>query len=119
MLGREREGKAPNGLHGQPGRGLMRNMSRMVVEDDFNGGVSRIGRVEELEKFNELPAAMALFDKGVDLTGQKIDAGHQGQGAVALVLVIPHYARAGAGKWRTIRCGRADRLNTRLLVIGD
>jgi len=117
VLGRESEGKAPNGLNGKPGRGLLRDMSGVVVEDDFNCGVGRIGGVEEFEKLDELAAPVALFDNGVDVTGQQIDARHQGQGAVAFVLVIAHYGGAGAGKWRTVRRGRADRLDPRFLIV--
>src|SRR5258708_39756089 len=99
MLGRESEGKAPNGLSGKPSRGLLRGMGGMVVQNDFNCGVGRVGFVEDLQELDELPAAVALFDKGVDFTGQQIDACHQGQSAVALVLVIPHDSGANAGKW--------------------
>src|SRR5882672_10921086 len=59
----------------------------------------------------------ASLDNGVDVTGQQIDARHQGQGAVAFVLVIAHYGGAGAGKWRTVRRGRADRLDPRFLIV--
>ena len=53
------------------------------------------------------------------MTGEQIDTGHQGQGAVALVLVIAHHGRAGAGQWRTIRRGRPDRLDSGFLVVRD
>ena len=53
------------------------------------------------------------------MTGEQIDPRHQGQGAVALVLVIAHHGRADAGKWRAIRRGRADRLNPWFLVLRD
>src|SRR5262245_38887178 len=86
-------------------------MSGVVVEDDFNCGVGRIGGIEELEKLDELAAAVPLFDNGVDVTGQQIYARHQGKGAVAFVLVIAHYGGAGAGKWRKVRCGRASLLS--------
>ena len=122
----EGEGKAPRGLRRQPSRGLARDVGGMVVEDDLDRGVGRIGGVEELEKLDEFPAAMALSDQGVDLTGQQIDAGHQGQRAVALVFVIAHHSWAAAGQWRQIRRPRpapgqacADRLDARLLVTGD
>src|SRR5260370_23101383 len=92
-------------------------MSGVVVEDDFNCGVGRIGGVEELEKLDELAAPVALFDNGVDVTGQQIDARHQGQGAVAFVLVIAHYGGAGAGKWRTGRPGPAGPLGPRVLIV--
>ena len=51
---------------------------------------------------------MAFLDQSVDVTGEQIDTRHQGQGAVAFVLVITHDGRAGAGKRRAIRRGRTD-----------
>src|SRR5207244_10145785 len=68
-------------------------------------------------KRDKFAAAVALFDNGVDVTGEQIDARHQGQGAVALVLVITHDGGADAGKWRTVRRGRADRLDPRFLIV--
>jgi hypothetical protein len=82
----------------------------MVVENDLDRSVGRIGGVEELEKFNEFAAAVAFLDQGMNVTGEQVDPGHQGQGTVAFVLVIAHHGRIGAGKWRTIRRGRTDRL---------
>src|SRR5689334_18754558 len=111
MRRREREGKAANRLRGQPARGLARDMGGMIAENDLDGGVGGVGGVEELEKLNEFATAMALLDQGMDMAGEQIDTGHQGQRAVALVLVIAHYGRAGAGQWRAIRRSRSERLN--------
>ena len=44
-------------LSGKPGRGLVRDMSGVVVEDDFNGGVGRIGGVEGLEKLDKFASS--------------------------------------------------------------
>jgi len=55
----------------------------------------------------------------MDLTGEQIDPRHQGQGAVALVLVIAHHSRADAGKGRAIRRGRSNRLDPWFLVVRD
>jgi hypothetical protein len=55
----------------------------------------------------------------MDMTGEQIDPRHQGQGAVALVLVIAHHGRADAGNWRAIRRGGTDRLNPWFLVVRD
>src|SRR5262249_33714142 len=74
---------------------------------------------EQLEKFNEFAAAVAFLDEGVNVTGEQIDTGHQGQGAVAFVLVITHHGWAGAGQRRAIRRGRTDRLDPGLLVVRD
>src|SRR5271165_2197234 len=119
MRRREREGKAANGLRSKPARGLARDMGGMVVENDLDRGVGGVGGVEQLEKLDEFAAAVAFLDQGMDVTGEQIDPRHQGQGAVALILVIPHHGRAGAGKWRAIRRSGADRLDPWFLVVRD
>src|SRR5215472_5086347 len=81
MRRREREGKAANGLGGKPACGLARDMGGMVVENDLDCGVGGIGGVEEREKFDELAAAVAFLDQGMDMTGKQIDPRHQGQGS--------------------------------------
>src|SRR5215468_869918 len=79
---RECEGEAASGLRRQPARGLVRDMGGMVVENDLDRSVSRIGGIEQLEKFNEFAAAVAFLDEGVNVTGEQIDTGHQGQCAI-------------------------------------
>src|SRR2546421_10032583 len=105
MRRRECEGKAANGLRGEPARGLARDMGGMVVENDLDGGIGGVGGVEELEKLDEFATAVAFLDQGMDMTSEQIDTGHQGQGAVTLVLVIAHHGRAGAWPWRGSRAG--------------
>src|SRR5690348_18125794 len=106
MRRREREGKTANGLRGEPARGLARDVGEMVVEKDLDGGVGGVGGVEELEKLDEFATAVTFLDQGMDVTGEQIDTGHQGQGAVALVLVIAHQAVAGdpARSYRSPGC---------------
>src|SRR3984893_18584294 len=116
MRRREREGKAPDWLRGEPARGLARDMGGMVVENNLDRGV---GGVKKLKKLNEFTTAVAFLDQSVDVTGEQIDARHQGEGAVAFVLVITHDGRAGAGKRRAIRRGRTDRLDPGFLVVRD
>jgi hypothetical protein len=55
----------------------------------------------------------------VNVTGEQIDTGHQGQCAVAFVLVIAHHGWAGAGQRRAIQRGRTDRLDPGLFVVRD
>src|SRR5437588_151009 len=117
MRRREGEGKTANGLRCEPVRGLARDMGGMVVENDLDGGVGGVGGVEELEKLDEFATAVAFLDQGMDVTSEQIDTCHQGQGAVALVLVIAHHRRAGAGQWRAIRRCRSDRLDAGFLVV--
>ena len=54
------EAEAANGLRRQPACGLARDMGGMVVENDLDRGVGRIGVIEQLEKFNEFVAAVAF-----------------------------------------------------------
>src|SRR6266478_14410 len=119
MRRRECEGKAAHGLRSEPGRGLARDMGGMVVENDLDRGVGRVGGVEQLEKLDEFAAAVAFLDQGMDVTGEQINPRHQGQGAVTLIFVIPHHGRAFAGKWRAIRRGGTDRLDPWFLVVRD
>ena len=80
MRRREREGKAPDWLRGKPARGLARDMGGMVVENDLDRGVGRVGGVEEFEKFNEFAAAVAFLDQGMDMTGEQIECRPSGSG---------------------------------------
>ena len=91
----------------------------MIVEDQLDRRMGRIGGVEKLEKFDELAAAVAILDQGVDLAGEQIDAGQQADRAVALVFVIAREGRMHAGLGRQVRGRRCDRLDAGLLVIGD
>ena len=68
---REGEGKAPRGMRHQPSRRLARDVRRMVVEDDLDRGVGRMGGVEELEELDEFPAAMPpSWTKGTPIGSQ-------------------------------------------------
>lgn len=44
----------------------------MIVEDQLDRGPGRIGGIEKLEEFDELAAAVAVFNKRLDLPGQLI-----------------------------------------------
>jgi hypothetical protein len=47
----------------------------MMVEDQLDRRMGRIGGVEKLEEFNEFAASVAILDEGVNLSGQQINAG--------------------------------------------
>jgi hypothetical protein len=49
----------------------------MIVEDHLECRLGRISGVQKLEDFDELAAAVAVSDKGVDLAGEQIDAGQR------------------------------------------
>ena len=93
MLGREGELEAAGRLIGEPSSRLLGDVRRMIIKDQVDRGMGWIGRVEKLEKLDELAAAVAVLDQGVNLTGQQIDAGYQCDRAVSLVL--PLTARLG------------------------
>ena len=57
----------------------------MIVEDQLDRCVGRIGGVEKLEEFDEFAAAVAIPDQGMDLAGEEVDAGQQTDRAMALV----------------------------------
>ena len=56
----------------------------MIVEDQADGRVRRIGGIDQLEKVDELAASVAVRDQGVDLAGDEIDSGQQADRAMAL-----------------------------------
>src|SRR5579864_2981070 len=88
MLRCESELEAPGGLSGEPSSGFLGDMRRMVVEDQMDRGLGRIGAVDELEEFDEFPATVAILDQSVDLATDQVDAGQQANRAVALVFVV-------------------------------
>ena len=77
MLGREGKFEAPGGLIGEPGLGLLGDVGRMIVEDQLNRRMGRIGGIDKLKELNELAASMAILDQGVNLTGEQIDAANK------------------------------------------
>src|ERR1700738_3296632 len=91
----------------------------MIVENQLDRGAGRIGSIKKLEEFDELPAAVAISEEGMDLAGEQIDAGQQAERAIAFVLMITCEGRVDARDRRQIGRGRCDGLNTRLFVIGD
>ena len=119
VLGGEDKGEAAFRLGGEPSLGLLGDVRRMIVEDQLDRRMARIGGVEELEEFNEFAAAVAVLDESVDLAGEQIDAGQQADRAVALVLVVAPEGRMPAGLGRQVRGGRGDCLNAGLLIVGD
>ena len=96
MLGRERKLEAPGSSCVEPGSGFSRDVRGMIVEDQLDRGASRIGGIEKLEELDELSAAVAISDQGMNLPSEKINSGQQAERALALVLVIAREGRVGA-----------------------
>src|SRR5271157_5362251 len=65
VLGREGELEATGRLLGEPSLGLLGDVRRMIVEDQLDRRMARIGGVEELEELNEFAAAVAVLDEGL------------------------------------------------------
>ena len=78
MRGREGEFEAMCRLLRDPGSGLFGDVRGMIVEDQLDRRVSRIGGVEKLEKFDEFAAAMAILDQGMDLPATNTGFSSQG-----------------------------------------
>jgi hypothetical protein len=100
VLGSEGELEAARGLLGEPGFGLLGDMSRMIIQDEVDRRVGGIAFVEKFEKLDELPTAVVLFDQGVNLAGNKVDAGQQADRAVALVFMVAGEGRMNTGLGR-------------------
>jgi len=119
MLGREGELEAAGRACGEPRFGFLGDVGRVIVEDELDGGAGRISGIEKLEEFDELSAAMAILDKGVDLAGEQINSRQQTERAMALVFMITREGRVDARHGRQIRRRRGDGLDSRLFVVGD
>ena len=70
-LGVKVNSKRPRGLIGEPSFGLLGDVRGMIVEDQLDRRMGRIGGVEKLEEFDEFAAAMAILDQGVNLAGER------------------------------------------------
>src|SRR5262249_37396073 len=70
VRGRERKLEAACGSCIEPGSGFFRDVGGMIVEDQLDRSMGRIGGIEKLEVFDELAAAVTVPDKGVDLPGE-------------------------------------------------
>jgi hypothetical protein len=77
VLGCEGELEATIRSRGEPGSGLSRDVRGMIVENQFDRSVGWIGGIEKLEEFDELSAAVAVSDQGMDLAGEQINSGQQ------------------------------------------
>ena len=91
----------------------------MIVEDQLDRRVGWIGGVEEFEEFDEFAAAMTVPDEGMNFAAEKVDAGQQAHRAVAFIFKFACEGGMHAGLGRQIRSRGCDRLDARLLVVGD
>ena len=68
----------------------------MIVEDQLDRGAGRVGSIKELEEFDELAAAVAVSDQGMNLPGEQINPGQETKRAMPLVLMITRKGRVNA-----------------------
>src|SRR4029450_3889108 len=101
----------PN-LGAEPSSRFSRDVRGMIVEDQLDRGAGRIGGIEKLEEFDELSAAVAVSDEGMDLAGEQINPGQQAERAMAFVLMITREGRVDARLGRQIRRRRCDGLDS-------
>ena len=59
MFGREGEFEAAGGLFGQPSLGLLRDVCGMIVENQLDRRMGRIGGGEDLEELDRSSATFA------------------------------------------------------------
>jgi hypothetical protein len=99
VLGCEDEIEPADWLVGEPSLGLFGDMGRMIVENQSDRRMGRIGSVDKHEEFDEFAAAVAIPDEGVNLTGEQINAGQQTDRTVALVFVVAR-KNSSMASWR-------------------
>ena len=80
----------------------------MIVEDQFDRSVGRIGGIDKPEEFDELSTAVAIFDKGVDLAGEQINPRQQAERAMAFVFMVARKGGVDARLGWQIRRRRCD-----------
>src|SRR2546426_239441 len=66
------------GSCGQKGSGLLRDVGRMIVQNEPNRAVERVVGVEVLQQGNKLPAAVAPLDVRRHITGMQVESRQDG-----------------------------------------
>lgn len=118
-LGVKVEFGAPAWSRGEAGSGFSRDVRGMIIEDQLDRSVRRIGGINKPKELDELSTAVAIFDKGVDLAGEQINPSQQAERAMAFVFMVTRKGGVDARLGRQIRRRRCDGLDSRLLVTGD
>jgi hypothetical protein len=119
VFGRVDEREASFGLLGEPSHRLLGFVGGVIVEDELDRGRGRMGGVELFQEFDEFARAMSPLDAGVDDAGHQIDAGQQALRPQSNVLVIACDGPMTHGLGRQVGRLVGERLDARLLVIGD
>jgi hypothetical protein len=80
----------------------------MIVEDQLDRSVRRIGGIDKPEELDELSTAVAISDEGVDLAGEQINPSQQAERAI----------HGRAQRWRGRRAKHAKPLGQSLIGHG-
>src|SRR5437867_10302082 len=88
----------------------------MIVQDHADSALLGVVLIEILEQQNELSAAVSGMNLGDDFAVVQVHRGENGQGAMALVLMIPAPGAVLPRYGRPIRGGIGNGLNAWLLV---
>src|SRR6185437_13355127 len=91
----------------------------MIVQDQLDSSLRWIGSIEDLEKFDEFSASVAILNHRVDLASHKVNAGQQAERAMSLIFVLPGKSCIDAGLGGQVCGGSRDGLDPWLLVIRD
>src|SRR5260370_23765543 len=75
VLGREGELEAARWSGSEPGFCLLGDVGGMIVEDQTDRRMDRIGGIDELQKLDELAATVAVLAQGMDFAGDENDPG--------------------------------------------
>lgn len=96
-----------------------RDMRRMVVQNQAQGLRGRISSVKLRQELDEVAAFVRIVHDLGHLTGVQIEAGQQRYRAKSLIFVVPEMAGVCSGRWRPVGSRHSQRLNSRLLVVGN
>ena len=92
----------------------------MIIEDQLDRGAGRIGGVETLEEFNELPAAVAVSDARTGLAGKQVNVRPTGSACHGVCTRNPaRRSRATPGLGGKSRCCRCEWPPCRLVAAGN
>src|SRR3954466_9994956 len=89
-------------------------MRRVIIENDLDRRVGRVGCIKLLEEADEFARTVAFFDAGMNLSGEQVDPRQQAQCPKALVFMVACNACMLARYRRQVRGGVGDRLDAGL-----
>src|SRR5665213_57040 len=103
----------------EPALRLFRNVCRVIVEQEANAGLRRIALVEFAQQGDEIRTGMMVADDLCDPPGVEIETGQQRYRSQAFIFIVPEMSGKLPRRRRAVWCGGSQRLNARLLVVGN